>query len=423
MNHSGPVDQDDILRARNVLLASGRRTPREEVDACRVLARVSPASYLPRLVRALLRLSYDRYYADRHEACLALLDEAVAAARALDPVEPHRLDLECRALQAQQRELYAIGRRAEGLAVRAELLTAGRAKAAADGASVPAGLSLWANGLSEEGRHAEAAAALTECVTGLRPKGSCSGAFAWTLLEWAGALDAAGRSDDALAAFEELVEMEAEEEAMNDSGPRVCYLFALIRYAQMLESRDRRQPAAAARQEALALLAELAATGGRTSLGGYEISYWAVLLSLSGAESERFAPGEPRPPFGAAPHQWSPDAQRRYFDGLDVLRGQVDAVAGRDPDDALRQLPERIRVQRTLTVRSAVHAEFRGHLFANQVRPLFNEGVDLARQLAAADQGVGTAALVRALEDRSAFHIASMEFASALADFREAVLL
>ncbi|SCZ16387.1 hypothetical protein SAMN02745898_1177 [Streptomyces sp. 136MFCol5.1] len=93
MHLSGKVDQDDILRARNVLLASGRRTPREEVDAYRVLAQVSPVSYLPRLVKALQRLSYDTSAGERHPACLALREEAVAAARAIDPAEPARGNL------------------------------------------------------------------------------------------------------------------------------------------------------------------------------------------------------------------------------------------------------------------------------------------------------------------------------------------
>ncbi|MCX5355865.1 hypothetical protein [Streptomyces mirabilis] len=88
MNHSGKVDQDDIVRARNVLLASGRRTPREEVDAYRVLAQVSPASYLPLLARALQRLSYDTSSGKKHAACLALCEEAVAVARSIDSAEP-----------------------------------------------------------------------------------------------------------------------------------------------------------------------------------------------------------------------------------------------------------------------------------------------------------------------------------------------
>ncbi|WP_316311570.1 hypothetical protein, partial [Clavibacter michiganensis] len=100
------VDQDSVVRARNILLASGRRTPREEVDACRVLARVSPAAYLPRLARALRHLSYAREYRDRPEDRLALCEEAVAAARALDPAHPKYAEVVYDALDGCQRALY-----------------------------------------------------------------------------------------------------------------------------------------------------------------------------------------------------------------------------------------------------------------------------------------------------------------------------
>ncbi|MFE4722839.1 hypothetical protein ACFRLW_41995, partial [Streptomyces sp. NPDC056728] len=152
MNHSGNVDQDDIVRARNVLLASGRRTPREEVDAYRVLAQVSPAAYLPRLAKALQRLSYDTGSGRPHDACLALREEAVAAARAIDPAEPARADLLYDALDSCQRELYAQGRRTEGLAMRAEMLAVGRAQADLTRDPRVRGLRDWAAGLSEEGR-------------------------------------------------------------------------------------------------------------------------------------------------------------------------------------------------------------------------------------------------------------------------------
>ncbi|MEV6164838.1 hypothetical protein AB0L71_23510 [Streptomyces sp. NPDC052052] len=129
MNHTGKVDQDDIMRARNVLLASGRRTAREEVDAYRVLSQVSPASYLPLLAKALQRLSYDTSFGKKHPACLSLREEAVAAARSIDPAEPARADVLYEALNTCRRELYSVGRRAEGLAMRAEMLAIGRAQA------------------------------------------------------------------------------------------------------------------------------------------------------------------------------------------------------------------------------------------------------------------------------------------------------
>ncbi|MGC0327548.1 hypothetical protein RKD23_000538 [Streptomyces sp. SAI-170] len=295
------------------MLASGRRTPREEVDAYRVLARVSPASYLPRLVKALLSLTYDTRLGRRHPASLALCEEAVAVARTVDPAEPARADLLYRALDACQRELYDVGRRAEGLALRAEMLSIGRAQAERSGSPVVRGLRDWAAGCSEEGRYAEAADALTEWVAAILPDGPSDGTLAWSLLEWIAALHDAGRPDEALAAYRTLVDMEADE-AAGDRGPIVCHLYSLIGYARLLDTYGRGSQAAAVRQEALAVLTGLHATGERKSWSGYQASFWAVLLSCSGADSERPAAGEPRPPFGATPMEWSPDVRRRYVD-------------------------------------------------------------------------------------------------------------
>ncbi|WP_181398330.1 hypothetical protein, partial [Streptomyces sp. ZEA17I] len=312
MDISGTVDQDDIMRARTILLGSGRRTPYEEVDAYRVLARVGPAAYLPRLVRALHDLSYERVHgsgrsggpgAGFHEppmARLALLEEAVAAARVVDPAEPGRAQLLYQALDFCQRDLYAMGRRAEGLALRAEMLAIGRAQAAAVGGPVSRGVREWAAGISEEGRCAEAADLLGELVTATLPDGPGEGTLAWLLLEWIGALHDAGRADEALAAFEGLVTMEAAEAAA-DRGPVACHAHALIGYARMLGARGRGERAAAVRREARAVLTELATTGERRSRSGYQATFWAVLLSLSGADSERPAASDERPASGEGP--------------------------------------------------------------------------------------------------------------------------
>lgn len=284
------------MRARNVLLASGRRTPREEVDAYRVLAQVGPASYLPLLAEALQRLSYDTGSGKNHAARLALREEAVAAARAIDPAEPARADVLYRALDSCQRELYNLGRRAEGLAMRAEMLAMGRAQAELSGSLVVKGLHGWAAGLSEEGRYAEAADAMTELARAILPDVTDvpgDGSLAWSLLEWIAALHDAGRSGEALAAFETLVSLEAAE-AANDRVPMACHLYSLIGYAQMLDTHGRGEQAALVRHEALALLTELADTGERESWSGYQASFWAVLLTVSGAESDRPTPGEPR---------------------------------------------------------------------------------------------------------------------------------
>ncbi|MFJ7063716.1 hypothetical protein ACIQVA_39800 [Streptomyces microflavus] len=420
MNHAGNADQDDIVRARNVLLASGRRTPREEVDAYRVLAQVSPASYLPLLARALQRLSYDTSVGKWHPSSLALCEEAVAAARSIDPAETARADVLYQALDSCQRQLYMADRRAEGLAMRAEMLAISRAQAELSGDPVVKGLREWAAGLSEEGRYAEAADAMTELVAAILPDGPGSGGLAWSLLDWIAALHDAGRSSEALAAFETLVSMEAAE-AASDRGSMACHLYSLIGYAQMLDTHGRGGQAALVRQEALTLLTELADTGERKSWSGYQASFWAVLLSFSGAESDRTASGGPRPPSGAAPMQWSPDAKRRYFDSRHALREEVDTLAPRATEDPEQHLAELVHLHRVLTIRSAVYWENRTHLFAERVRSLFDDGVSLARRLSQHDPAEGTRTLARILIDRSTFHTAAQEFRPALDDFREAL--
>ncbi|WP_327305039.1 hypothetical protein OG730_16895 [Streptomyces sp. NBC_01298] len=419
MDHSGKVDQDDIVRARNVLLSSGRLSPRDKVDAYRVLAQVSPAAYLPLLARALQDLSHEG--GRTHPAALTLCEEAVAAARAIDPAEPARADHLYEALDTCQRELYRAGRRAEGLALRAEMLAIGRARAELAGEPVVAGLNTWAAGLSEEGRYAEAADAMTELVTVLLPDGSRSGALAWSLLEWIAVLHEAGRSGEALDAFETLVGVQAAEAAGNDRDRMISRLHTLIGYARMLDAHGRDERAGLVREEALALLTELALRGARYSGGGYEVSFWAVLLSLPGAGSDRPAPGEPRPPSGTDPMYWSPDTKQRYFDSRHALREEVDALAARATDDPDRHLAELVRLHRVLTVRSTVYWRYRTHLFAEQVRPLFDEGVELARRLSPHDPAAGTRTLAGSLIDRSAFHVAVGELGPALEDFREAL--
>ncbi|MFF1590696.1 hypothetical protein ACFVY0_21625 [Streptomyces sp. NPDC058286] len=420
MNHSGNVDQDDIAQARNVLLASGRRTPREEVDAYRILAQVSPAAYLPRLAKALQRLSYDTSSGRRHPACLALCEEAVAAARAIDPAEPARADVLHEALDSCQRELYAQGRRSEGLAMRAEMVDVGRARAKLSGDSRVRGLSGWAAGLAEEGRFAEAADALTEWVGALLPHGSNSGSLAWSLLQWIAALDGAGRSGEALDAFAVLVDMEAAE-AANDRGPMACHLYSLIGYAHMLDNCGRGEQATAVRQEALTLLTELAATGERRSWSGYQASFWAVLLPFSGADSERQAAGGLHFPSGSTPMTWTPDVKQSYFDSRITLRERVDSLALRAAEDPDQHLAELVRLHRVLTVRSAVYWEQCNHSFAERARPLFDEGVSLAHQLSLQDPADGPRTLAEILIDRSTFHTAVREFGPALDDFRQAL--
>ncbi|MCQ4206553.1 hypothetical protein [Streptomyces longispororuber] len=95
---------------------------------------------------------------------------------------------------------------------------------------------------------------------------------------------------------------------------------SVLGYAQVLDTQGRTEQAAAVRQEALALLTKLAASGEGKSWSGCQRSFWAVLLMFSRTDSDRPTPGEPRPPSGATPCHWPPDVRRRYFDRLDALR-------------------------------------------------------------------------------------------------------
>ncbi|MHB9864421.1 hypothetical protein [Streptomyces sp. YIM S03343] len=420
MNRSGKLDHDDIVRARTALLASGRRTPLEEVAAYRVLAQVSPASYLHRLAKALVHLSHDAGLGDGHPARLALCEEAVSAARAVDPAEPGRANLLYNTLDSCQRELYARGRRAEGLAMRAEMVAVGRAQAERSGNPEVRGLSVWAIGLSEEGRYDEAADALTESVAALLPGRSDGGSDAWSLMEWVAALDAAGRSDELLAAFGTFVSREAAA-AADKHGLAVCHFHSLVGYAQKLDAYGRAEQAASVWQEALAVLTVLCATGDRRRTGSYETSFWAVLLSFSGADREWLKSVGPRPPLGATVMRWSPDARRLYFDSLGTLGEEVDTLAVRAAEDPDRHLAELVRLHRILTIRSAVYWENRHNPFTERLHSLFDGGVDLADRLRRHRPADGVPALADALIDRSTFRAAAGEFNPALADFREAL--
>jgi hypothetical protein len=423
MNAWGKFDQDAVLRARVALLASGRRTVREEVDAYRVLAQVSPAAYLPKLVRALQGLSFDHRFQDRPEIQWTLREEALAAARTVDPSEPAWEDLVHRSLAYAQRPLFALGRRSEGLALRAEMLAMDRAKAKRTGSPRVGGLPLWAAGVAEEGRHDEAAEAMAEWVAAMRPDGLRHGELAAGFVQWIGALDAAGRSGEALAAYGELVDAQRAGVGQGDVslGDR---LHTLIGHARMLDARERDERATAARREALAVFVELAATGERTGWNDdYQVAYWAVLQSCSRVDGERATRAVPRPAAGARQQDWSADARRHYADSLDPLRNERDVLTPRAAEDPDRFLAELVRVHHTLTLRSVVLAGDRWYRLPERVCSLFDEGVELARRLHRHQPADGTRVLADRLVDRAAYRVVAREYAPALDDFREALHL
>ncbi|WP_420033466.1 hypothetical protein ACN2WE_13195 [Streptomyces sp. cg28] len=118
----GKFDHDAVLRARVLLLGTGRLGLLQEVNAYRVLAEVSPKAYLPKFVDALLLMSYRSRVP---EVDLLLTSEAVQAVRKIEAGMARREERLRSALDAYQRALFAVGRRDEGRAVREELAGAG----------------------------------------------------------------------------------------------------------------------------------------------------------------------------------------------------------------------------------------------------------------------------------------------------------
>lgn len=401
------VDQDAVLRARNVLLGSGGPTRRQEVEACRVLARVSPATYLPRLTKALIRLGFSDEYRKLPEAQLALYEEAVEVARSVDPADPRHPDILMDALRWQQHQLFELERRPEGVAVREEMAGISRREIEADpDAPAGLGLDLWARALAEEGRHREAAELCEELARRARPAGPAEGTFAWPLLAWAAEAEAAGLRQTALAATGELVQMKRDQLAAEETS-LACLFFSLLRMAELHDTYDQDDAASAALDEAAGLLAELAAHGEAKQWSGYQYTYWAVLFGLSGRAAELPAPGRPAPAFGAHFHEWAPDLRGSYFRELPALREAMEAAE--DPG-------ERLRLHRRLTVRSALQAEAgHRHLFFERLLPLFDEGVALARQTA------DPAAVTRALLDRASVLTLGHRWTDAYTDFQEAL--
>ncbi|MFD9498033.1 hypothetical protein [Streptomyces sp. NPDC060035] len=417
MNHAENVDHDAVLRARVLLLGSGRINIDEEIDAYRVLARVSPAVYLPRLATKLLTYGYPEL--QDPAALLALGTEAAAAARGMDRAEPNRTILLTRALQACRHELYILGRRKEAFAVCEEMARAGREAFEAGHVASP----LYAHGplaaaLAEEGRHSESARLYGEMVGASRAEGDPSDVSFWSMVAWAAELDASGQHGAAIDAFTELVSTGREKLDLGRTSLAIV-TWELIRLAQMLDADGRRGEARATRKEALGLLTELAESGERQSWSNI-VSWWLVLLTMSGRTDEEPVPGEPAPAFGLN-ERWSPDIRRAYLGGREALEADIAALTPAAQSDPRAHLAELVVMQRRLTIRSSMYWESRTHVFVDPLRPLFDEGLALTRRLADVDEEQGRAPLAGALTDRSTLLVAGKQYGQALTDFREAV--
>ncbi|MFB7514886.1 hypothetical protein [Streptomyces sp. NPDC056144] len=109
MGNTEQYSQDAVLRARVLLLGSEPPSWWEGVMAYRVLATVSPAAYLPRLVEALLECRKRSPLAADPRVALALLAEAVEAARRMDSADPNRPRLLAEALHGHEAAARLLG--------------------------------------------------------------------------------------------------------------------------------------------------------------------------------------------------------------------------------------------------------------------------------------------------------------------------
>ncbi|MGW5423309.1 hypothetical protein [Streptomyces sp. NPDC003943] len=387
MTETGKIDQDALLRARVLLLGSGRLSLREEVGAYRVIAQASPRPYLPKLVRALISYGYDK----APEPRLALHAEAAEAARAMDTDLPKRTEALRDALSAYERSLFGLGRRAEGRAVCEELAEAGH-------------VGRLATVLAEEGRHREAAALLGAFVAEAKEPSD------WTVYQWAAGLSAAGLHAEAVEAFAVVV-AKRRRLAAEDGTPLAGLVWELVHHARLLDAAGRPDEGAEVRREVLGLLARLAEEAESKSWGNH-LSWWVTLFLLSGRDREPAAsPAAPTPPFGTHLHEWSPDTREPYFDGIPALEEEAARLRTAD------RLPELFAVHGRLTHRSTLFRVNRSWQIEESLRPLFDEGVALARHPKAPP-----GALRQALTDRAMFLVAANRYEEALADYREAIV-
>ncbi|MDF6041380.1 hypothetical protein LRD69_04235 [Streptomyces sp. JH14] len=422
MNPTRRVDQDAVLRARTMLLGSGELSLVQKLEAYRVLAEVSPRAYLPKLCRALLSRGYDGEFRSRPDIQLALHAEAASAARRIDTAEPTRTALLVDALDAYRYTLYATGRRAEGLAVCEEMAAAARRGFEDKQVTSRAhGQHRLAAVLAEEGRHREAAEIYGSSVQ----SGDPDDVDFWGRVEWAAELDAAGQRTEALDVFGRLVDLTRRDCAAGGISPAVL-TWELVHHSHMFGTAGLGSEARAARKEALVLLEELGRTGEHRN-GNNDLDWWACLFALSGRTAEPAASSRtPAPPFGSHIHRWSPDVRHTYFEGIPALEAAAAALAEPARTDPHNLLTELIAVHRRLTIRSALSSTKRTHRILKPLRPVFDEGVTLARRLAglpAASPDLSRETLCRALTDRSMFLVAAKQHGEAYEDFREAAAL
>ncbi|MFF2128858.1 hypothetical protein ACFVW1_26395 [Streptomyces olivochromogenes] len=270
--------------------------------------------------------------------------------------------------------------------------------------------------LAEEGLHREAAEICGRVVRA-QSAGDADGDSFWFLTQWAAELRAAGRHDEALGVFTDGVH-EGRARLEVDRIPLAELTWRLAHQAGMLEAAGRHAEAGRAREEALALLAELAETGERKTWSNI-VSWWCTLFAWSGRSAEPAAcASAPAPAFGTDVDHWSPDVRRTYFDGLPRLEKQVADLGKAAAADLGGRLPDLVLLHRGLTIRATLYRKRHACGFHQPLRPLFDEQVALTRRLAGTGQD--QVPLRQALTDRCLFLIAAKRYGEAYEDWAEA---
>ncbi|MEU4164792.1 hypothetical protein [Actinoplanes sp. NPDC026670] len=420
------VDYELETWARTILIGSSAPSPYDKVKAYRILTRTDPRSYQARLAKALVSLSYPAGRPCPPQARLPLLEEASAAARAVPPGERRRGDLIADVLGSYQRTLYELGRRAEGLAVRAEMAAASRLAFAAGESSgwIDWSLRTWACGLAEEGGHTEAAAALTELLDLAMGKNSWA-RYTGERLSLTAEQDAAGDTGAAITTLSTVLDEDRADLAIDRTPPSRVF-HTLIWHAHLLDRAGRAADADADRREALGLLRRMAATTETVSWGGSQFTQAGVLLAVQARDAEPHTIGKSRPALGVCPAEWSPDLRERYFAESGITR--CDAPADDQPGTLLGKarresgLPEHATLRRRLAIRTGVYWLWHhGYRFLEPSLPAFDDSVEAARRLLAHSPGPGRPALISALTDRAVLLTAGHRDADALNDYEEAL--
>lgn len=418
------IDPYEVADAKVLLLTTGRATRTQRLAAYRLLAAAgSPATYLPKLAEELIAGEFAAAaYSERIPAHFAECEEAAAIARGLDMTGQHNVQVVRRVLWVYQHQLYLFGRRAEAFAVREELARAW--VEAYEAGIVPyegTEADLYAVGLAEEGRHDEAAEVFGRSVARERTAHPDGVASRWRLVAWAAELDAAGRRHDAIHVLAEVVARSRQKVALDES-PIANFVWESVRLAQLLDQADEHDKASATREEILALLTTLAATGEPNNWSS-AVDWWSTLFAWSGRADEPLAaPGAPAPALGVETG-WSPDVRQTFRNESTQLAEEVAALAEAVDDDPRRNLPSLVTTVRRILIRSTFNVGNTAPYFA-RTRSLFDHAVDLARHHYATGAADAPALLARALTDRMTARLAERaQYAEALRDFREACAL